>query len=166
MLSPLFCSALLLSRGRREMSWKQVLLIIPQMLPAHSRCWALGQAAEQRGHLNGDQSRTRAGLHRTSTEDEDCSKVQLSSRALVHSCRLCKGRRVETLATSSILNNFCFIFHESDETRSPRRHQGGALPLLEALGVSGIDLISTRTIKRRTGGKDVFGLRSLNRKLI
>lgn len=34
---------LLPSHGRREMSWKQVLLIILQMLPAHSRCWAVGQ---------------------------------------------------------------------------------------------------------------------------
>lgn len=25
------------------MSWKRVLLIILQMLPAHSRCWAVGQ---------------------------------------------------------------------------------------------------------------------------
>lgn len=42
---------LLLSHGRREMSWKPVLLIILQMLPALSRCWAAGQAAEQRGSL-------------------------------------------------------------------------------------------------------------------
>lgn len=31
------------------MSWKPVLLIILQMLPALSRCWAAGQAAEQQG---------------------------------------------------------------------------------------------------------------------
>lgn len=33
------------------MSWKPVLLIILQMLPALSRCWAAGQAAEQQGSL-------------------------------------------------------------------------------------------------------------------
>lgn len=56
----LFCSKLLLSHGRREMSWKQVLLIILQMLPAHSRCWAVGQAVEQQGTLTViSQSRTR-----------------------------------------------------------------------------------------------------------
>lgn len=31
--------------GRREMSWKPLLLIIPQTLPAPSRCWAAGQSA-------------------------------------------------------------------------------------------------------------------------
>lgn len=31
------------------MSWKPVLLIILQMLPALSRCWAAGQAVKQQG---------------------------------------------------------------------------------------------------------------------
>lgn len=42
------------------MSWKLVLLIILQMLPVLSRCWAAGQAAEQQGFLTlHAQTRTR-----------------------------------------------------------------------------------------------------------